>query len=164
MGGEHHVSFHNHERDPCKYIHKNNKEIIETGEDLAKWSQIKNNILQFMLKISASLQDNNYIRYYPIIMDYKEKIDKFERTSDIYLYWYSRDDNSVIGYVLHDVVKLLMLAYPGKICACFDRCSNCNEYPDQEWDMCTFKYGTYDIQPKFQLYKHNVYDIEIIIQ
>lgn len=50
--------------------------------------------------------------------------------------------------MVHDITKLLFIAFQGKICVCFDRC---NIY--QEWNMCTFPYSRYDEIFNFKLFK-----------
>lgn len=140
MGGEHHVSFHNNKRSPCHYIHSKSREIVENDRDRAIWPKIKTEVLNFMKRIQ--LETSN-----PQIQRYIDDIEEFNKPSDICLFWHFRDDNTIVGQLMHDVTKILMIAYPGKVCACFDRCSG------EEWDMCTFKYGIYNEIPKFHLYQ-----------
>ena len=112
MGGEHHVSFHNMNRDPCSYIHKNVEKPTEIDQEITNFSETKNNILIY-------INDNS--RYDENIERYKKQIEKWEIPQDIYLYWHSNDDED-FGNILHVIFNMLKLAYPNKICACFDRC------------------------------------------
>ena len=46
-----------------------------------------------------------------------------------------------------------MLAFPGKICGYFDRCSIYQEFEGMDYDDCTVTYWYYDDIPRFELYK-----------
>ena len=152
MGGEHFVSFHQKSQDPCNYIHGSKekmREMIVSEKDLIIWPKIKKEIIWF-IKLCYCHTLNIYKDR---IQRYLTQIESWNHPKDIYLYWSYKDDNNIIGYMCHDISKLLILAYPGKLCASYDRCQYYEEYPNQEWYMCEFKYAKYEKIPNFLIYK-----------
>ena len=142
MGGEHIVSFHG-KGNPCGFIHKNgNKDIKVSESDLEIWPKIKSAVLEFLENT-----DNEKLSRYIV------EVRRFQSPEDITLDWSYRLDNTIVGDVLHDVAKILMLAFPGKICGYFDRCDICNDFPGEKYDDCTAPYWCYNDIPKFKLYK-----------
>lgn len=141
MGGEHHVCFHGH-GNPCSYIDCDSSTVNESKRDIQQWTILKQIILEFMISNNSKNELTNEI----------SQIKSIKTPSEIKLYWSYRDDINVIGKVMHDIVKLMMITYPGKVCACFDRCSYFTEFPGQEWDMCKCYRGIYDNIPKFHLF------------
>lgn len=162
MGGEHHVSFHNNFNFPCYYIHENYyiHSMIPSQEDMIIWPKIKQEILFFLESCYDYILDDNNIDIY-ILKHCSRNIKSWKGPECINLYWSHRDDDNIVGWIYHDITKLLMLAYPKKICACYDRCQYYKEYPGQEWDMCTFEFGEYLKMPKFIIYKPKDIDINV---
>ena len=110
MGGEHYLSFHHKSTHPCDYIHDSeSKKIIVSEKDLIVWPKIKKEILWF-IKLCHCHTTNNYK---DMILSYLREIESWNGPQDISLYWSHRNDDNIIGYMCHDISKLLMLAYPG---------------------------------------------------
>lgn len=149
MGGEHHISFHKIGA-PCKWIHNyhgNDRVITMSDFDLAIWTKIKDNVLKFMKDIIDKNPQNDKLD------DYIKQVEKFQSPEDIELYWGCRDDSSIVGYMLHDISKIFILSFPGKICGYFDRCSIYDEFEDEGFNNCTALYWCYNDIPIFKLYK-----------
>lgn len=147
MGGEHEVSFHNAKRSPCYYIHQSNKIITETPEDIKHWAKVQATIISFLRRLIRFKEKDVP---YDELEKYISTFEKFQKPSEIFYSWYTTDEYSNLGLVLHDITKLLMIAYPGKICACFDRCRLFSEVPFAEYDMCKVPFGDYDTIPAFK--------------
>lgn len=168
MGGEHHVCFHNKSKSPCYYIHDDDDDehnkYINSETDIKVWvSIVKPEIITFLQDFTIDTidtyvniiddEDNKEIR---VIERWIEKIKRYKNPSDIDLYWAAREDyDGIIGSLLHDVTKILMIAFPGNVCACFDRCKYYKEFESESWDMCEVPHGRYDIEnpPNFLLFK-----------
>lgn len=149
MGGEHYVSFHK-EGAYCDSTHEyrnNQREVTISGSDLVIWEKIKPEILQFMENVLSKHNGDERLT------NYVEKVRNFQSPEDIKLYWHYRDDDSTIGYVLHDISKIFMLAFPGKICGYFDRCSIYQDFEGMDYEDCIVSYWYYDKIPRFELYK-----------
>lgn len=142
MGGEHHVCLHSY-GDPCRYIHSTDNEILAVSEeDQTKWKNLKPQLITFIKSKNPQQTDKS-------LNEQLKSLESVECLSKMRIYWSYREDNQLSGQVMHDIVKLLMLVFPAKICACFDRCMIYHEFPDQEWDMCKFPCGVYNSLPKF---------------
>jgi hypothetical protein len=131
MGGEHYISFH---KDDCLCKLEDDirpKDIAVDETDLAIWSTVKEHVLSFMKHMS---HNNNEIDHYI------KRVEYFQSPEDIRLAWDYR-----VEHILHDVSMLFMLAFPGKICGCFDRCVIFD-------DSITLRHVVYDKIPPFKLY------------
>ena len=163
MGGEHQLTFHDHNyrNNPCDYIdHENNYEIKWTYRDQHVWNKISKEII-YLIKLCYC--HSNFIcgpaNIHELINDLRIKLEtKFKQPwHQFRLFFYYRDEKLIYN-LYHDIAKLLILAYPGKLCFCFDRCNLHQEF-NQEWDMCSSTYHNYNnIIPNFKFYR--VRDLE----
>ena len=152
MGGEHHLSFHQNSNPPCNYIHdeEQTQKMTISEADLIVWPKIKKEIVWFIKLCYCHISDTNNKN---TISKYLSRVLSWDNPKKICLYWSCRDDDNIVGYMCHDISKLLILAYPGKLCACYDRCKYYKEHTNQNWDMCTLEYAKYETIPPFLIYK-----------
>jgi hypothetical protein len=158
MGGEHEAVFHC-SNGPCIFIHSKNSsnKIKQTKEDLIIWKKLKKEILLFV-EFFGKKGSKEFITYL------KSRIEYINEPKDIYLSWHQSDDATIDGKLCHDIVKLLILAFPGKICSYFDRCHISDEFNNSELygliesETCSMEYVKCSRIPKFSIYKLNDID------
>lgn len=134
MGGEHEVEWHNIDCD-CHYYDDKRDELLDVKQsqyDINIWLKIQHEIIRYMkmclCKIRSEVDSNTISKdNYEInsITEYIKNISQIKEPQQLKLYWHYKDDDydKLFGAVMHDITDLLIIAYPGKFCYSFERCS-----------------------------------------
>lgn len=165
MGGEHFIGFHNRNSknmQPCCFIDCSDEQFIVTKHEENIWKKLKIKLLQFMSSFACSYPD---IKHLFDFRNLNEQIDSIKTIDDLLIAAHWRDHEKILN-IFHDIHRLLILCFPERICAYFDRCNFTHMYNNNNsWYDFTIRHDESLIErhPKFFYYQFDFEEFKKIV-